>query len=105
MPQVYFTCLLVVLAGNLNANQRRHSVTHLQFERLSTQHDGPLNDTDDAHIYRAKVQGGWLVMSIISDESASSRTIPGIPSPPRTGSHSITFVPDPGHTWDGGSNV
>ncbi|HVF43493.1 MAG TPA: hypothetical protein VM936_10805 [Pyrinomonadaceae bacterium] len=37
------------------------------------------------HMYRAKVLGGWLIWLDMSDGS------------------SVTFYPDPYHTWDGGS--
>lgn len=36
----------------------------------------------DSQVLRAKVPGGWLL---------------------RIGHESIAFIPDPNHTWDGGS--
>ena len=36
---------------------------------------------------RAKIPGGWLVLSQFHIG----------------GAHGLTFVPDPNHTWDGGS--
>ena len=36
----------------------------------------------------ARIPGGWLVLSMSSDEMSSP---------------SIAFVPDPNHSWDGGS--
>jgi hypothetical protein len=41
------------------------------------------------NVFRAKVTGGWLVM--VTWAAVAS------------GSASVTFVPDPSHTWDGSS--
>jgi hypothetical protein len=41
------------------------------------------------NVFRAKVPGGWLVM--VAWAAAAS------------GSASLTFLPDPSHTWDGSS--
>jgi len=41
------------------------------------------------NVFRARVPGGWLV--IVAWAAAAS------------GSASVTFVPDPSHTWDGSS--
>ena len=42
-------------------------------------------DYSRAHIHRAKVPGGWLILKSLSDNSG------------------IAFYPDPEHAWDGGS--
>lgn len=54
----------------------------LVFEKVPTK--GFKLEILDDRIRRAKILGGWLVT--IRDEG-------------------ITFVPDPGHEWDGGSIV
>ena len=51
---------------------------------------------EDCTMFRSKVPGGWLVLLrsfILSGDETNSFTA----------TNSITFYPDPEHTWDGGS--
>lgn len=59
----------------------------LRWETLNTarEEDGVLNSKYLTE--RAKVPGGWLVLSQFHIG----------------GAHGLAFVPDPSHTWDGGS--
>jgi hypothetical protein len=59
----------------------------LVWETLSTkrEEDGLLNSAYMTE--RAKVPGGWLVISQFNIG----------------GAHGMAFLPDPNHTWDGGS--
>jgi len=61
--------------------------TALRFENLSS-------DFQPGQISRAKVVGGWLVMSDVSSHS---------PNGTESRSASITFYPDPKHEWNGGN--
>lgn len=45
------------------------------------------DDNSAKHAYRARVPGGWLIFLY----------------PPGKGLSSVTFYPDPNHTWDGGT--
>ena len=54
----------------------------------------------NGEISRAKVAGGWLVK--ISKESNIAGSGPGGQGGGSVESVSITFYPDPQHTWDGG---
>jgi hypothetical protein len=59
----------------------------LKWETLNTvrEEDGVL---DSRYLTeRARIPGGWLVLSQFHIG----------------GAHGLTFVPDPGHIWDGGS--
>ena len=43
------------------------------------------------NFYRAKVPGGWLIMSA---------RVSALPFLPKTHGMSLTFYPDPDHSWD-----
>jgi hypothetical protein len=60
----------------------------LRWEKLNSAE--PKHEFTYASVYRAKVPGGWLLTTFHSSGQGGS----GVAS---------TFVPDPGHTWDGGS--
>lgn len=68
--------------GNKQANKPT-----LRWETLNTtrEEDGLLDSSYIAE--RAKVPGGWLVISQFHIGSA----------------HGVVFLPDPNHVWDGGS--
>jgi hypothetical protein len=61
----------------------------LAFEKLKTERI--------QGIYRAKIPGGWL-MAVVATAGAVNM----MNSDYRTGA---TFIPEPGHAWDGGSLV
>ena len=71
----------------------------LDWERLDERGSAPFNLNPVAA--RAKVPGGWLVrMHGIKEEVDSSH---GAPLVYNWGYGGLTFIPDPGHTWDGNS--
>jgi hypothetical protein len=68
-------------------SDRRSDGSVLKWETLRTvrEEDGLMNSKYMTE--RAKVPGGWLVLSQFHIG----------------GAHGLTFVPDPRHEWDGGS--
>lgn len=62
----------------------------LNWESIEHNHRG--------YIYRAKVPGGWIVR-LYEDNQISDGGLPYI----NAITHSITFIPDPKHLWDGSS--
>lgn len=64
------------------------SETKLHWEKLSVAE--PKHEFTYATILRAKVPGGWLMTVFYT-------------SGHQDGGVATTFVPDPEHTWDGGS--
>lgn len=70
---------------------------HLMWEKISTGLSNPgrkgLLSAATGHprgLWRAKIPGGWLVTVAENGDASGS----GL---------ATTFVPDPGHRWDGGS--
>lgn len=63
--------------------------TKLHWEKLRTAE--PKYEFTYGTIYRAKVPGGWLLTVFYSSGHHDG------------GGISLTFMPDPGHAWDGGS--
>lgn len=53
--------------------------------------DIPVPQSDNLHVRRAKVPGGWLVIAYNGNDPRDQYA------------PSITFYPDPNHQWDGGS--
>ena len=67
---------------------------------------GSANPDTYRWVGRARVPGGWLVFFV--DGSREMQPIPGQPDAPGVGvgvgvGASVTFYPDPGHSWDGAS--
>jgi hypothetical protein len=71
----------------IGKDEQRVSQT-LHFDRLQAMIRSPLVPEGSAlysRLYRAKVPGGWLIVADQCDGAG------------------LTFLPDPEHTWNGGS--
>jgi hypothetical protein len=67
----------------------------IAWEKLDAEVDGKKTNSK---VWRSKVPGGWLVrIHSIKEEAGSDQ--PGI----SWAYGGLTFLPDPGHTWDGNS--
>jgi hypothetical protein len=70
-------------------NAATNAPKQLRFESLPV-----VGITSSTNLYRAKVPGGWLVASSYLKMNNQGGA---------AGGSGLTFVPDPNHSWDGGS--
>jgi hypothetical protein len=56
----------------------------LKFEQLTS------DNLPIAYVYRTPVPGGWFIVTGLGDHLGGNKS-------------SVTFYPDPHHSWDGGS--
>jgi hypothetical protein len=66
------------------------------FERLEPKIEGSQAIVPEFNLCRAKIPGGWMVVMFRSYDTGTERAA-------SWGYGGMTFIPDPGHTWDGAS--